>query len=214
MRKANSYAAMTTAAKNEKQLAAEACNCSTSYKEVSSADMAVCGANSSSVKIRITNNNAGNITIPFGTIYSLRGIAAGVEPSKPFLGTVKWYDNLADLVDNYGADLNYVQAINSKLYSKSAVVSSIKVYTNDTALGLTQRQQSLSHLTVPLNIEDAFSKAGSFVDIDLESNVAELLDKAVVLGDSYGILYTVLAGATVDMEFTIASTEVSKFTLR
>lgn len=209
--RASSYA--TTAEKNEKALAAEACNCKSGKVEVSSADMSVCDTSSHSIKTTITNNNANDIIIPIGTIYSIAAFASGAEKGKSFLGATTWYDNTADLVDNYGAGLDFVQSVNAKLFSKSAVISSIKVYTDDTALGLQQRQTPLTVLTVPLNVSDASSKAGSFVTIDLESNSAELLDKAYVVGDSHGLLYNLKAGATVDMELTLASQEVSKFAL-
>jgi len=167
----------------------------------SAGELALMGQGQSEmITLSLKNNDLTDIPIPFGTpLGSLveQPLYPNLLPNLSIAGGNTWFGALANLVDNQGANITFLQALNLRFLRHAVYVSQIEVITPNTALGEQQRAENVRRIIIPLNsVNDACIKTGKFVPQFTEYTATTILDKeGIVLGDFHGFLYTMLAGS-------------------
>lgn len=166
------------------------------------------------LKLKLKNNNAVDVNVPFGTLMGLDSSASAKVVFPSIAGAVDFaYDAVINplMDDNYGAGLTMLKDLNLVWLSKPVIVSGFEVITANTALGLDQRSEPLTLIDYPTQFEDSKSKKGTFVAQFTEITSAQVLDKPIVFGTFKGAIYKVKAGAEVFINIYIGAQDVNNF---
>ncbi len=165
--------------------------------------------NSKMITLSVTNTG-GASTLIFGTPagiadeYTAVPYAAGLDDIM-FL-------NLATLADNQGANLPFLQLLNKRFVRTPIFVSHIEVITPNTALGNSQKSESVSRFVVPYNsASDSQVISGAFVPQFTEYTAVTLLDAGIVLGEFSGFAYKLLENSQVKINIHIAAIDSNTF---
>jgi len=170
------------------------------------------------LKVSITNNDASDVIIPFGTLLGLDNStsAAFVFPNIAGAGQPWVYDAAIapNMVDNLGASTPMLRDLNRLFIARPVVVKGFEVVTADTALGLSQRKETLTIVDYPLQFEDSRSKKGNFVPQFTEVTSSQILSKPISFGMNKGAYYKVLAGATININIFIGAHDTPSYSVQ
>lgn len=185
------------------------------HKVMAVEEMTINGKTNSSI-ITLTLANASAVTtydMIFGTPV---GIATEYT-AVPYATTLPaiMFTGLADLTDNQGASIPFLQLLNKRFVRKPVYVSHIEVITPDTALGNSQKSESVNRFLVPYNsATDTGSVSGSFIPQYTQYTAVAILDKGIILGEFSGFSYKLLPLSSVKLNIYIASIDTPTFMYR
>ncbi len=161
--------------------------------------------NSDKITLTLANANAGTTyDMVFGTPV---GIATEYT-AVPYATTLPdiMFTGLADLTDNQGASIPFLQLLNKRFVRKPVYVSHIEVITPDTALGNSQKSEGVNRFIIPYNsATDTGSVVGSFIPQYTEYTAVALLDTGIILGEFSGFSYKLLPSSSVKMNIYLAA---------
>lgn len=167
--------------------------------------------NSKVITIEISNANVGvDYDLVFGTPVGISGEYAAI----PFSSTLAniMFTGLADLSDNQGAGLAFLQMLNKRFVRNSVFVSHIEVITPDTATGSSQRSIAPRKFIVPYNsYSDSASIQGNYVPQWTQFTAISMLEKGYVLGEFSGFSYTILRSSSVKLNIHLAAINTPTF---
>lgn len=170
--------------------------------------------NSKVITLEVSNANVGvDYDLVFGTPVGIGSEYASV----PYASTLAniMFGGLADLSDQQGASIPFLQLLNKRFVRKPVYVSHIEVITPNTALGNSQKSESVNRFIVPYNsVTDTGSVSGSFIPQYTEYTGVSLLDRGIVLGEFSGFSYKLLASSTVKLNIYLASIDTPTFMYR
>jgi hypothetical protein len=120
--------------------------------------------------------------------------------------------NLATLADNQGLGLPFLQLLNKRFVRTPIFVSHIEVITPNTALGNSQKAESVKRFVVPYNsATDGQVISGAYVPQFTEYTAVTLLDAGIVLGEFSGFAYRLLENSSAKINIHIAAIDSNTF---
>lgn len=165
------------------------------------------------IKLQISNAAVSDVYIPFGTLLGINGgTTTTIFPQ--YTGANGLFGNLASITDNIATSAPYIQDLNKMIFSRPLVVSGFEVITDDDALGIEQRKETLTLIDYPAQVEDSKAKKGDFISTYVEVTSAQVLSSPVTFGMLKGGVYKMLALSSVYINITIGAIDTPNFVVK
>jgi hypothetical protein len=164
-------------------------------------------------QINLELNNASAVTeyeIVFGTPVGIADEYADV----PFSATIPniMFTGLADLSDQQGLGLGFMQLLNKRFVRKPVFISHIELITPDTAKGQSQKSETVKFFEVPYNsTTDTASVQGKYIPVYTEYTAVTILGSGVMVGEFNGFYYKMLTQSNVKMNIYLAAIDTPTF---
>lgn len=181
-------------------------------KVVAVEEMSIVGKkNSRLITLKLKNTSDVNeYDVPFGTPVGI----ADEYLSVPFATTIPniMFNGLADMEDNQGAGLTFMQLLNKRFVRKPVFVSHIQVIAPDTAKGKSQLSESVVYFDVPYNsATDSSVGTGAYIPVYTEYTAVNILGSGVMVGEFNGFYYKMLTSSEVTMNIHLAAIDTPTF---
>lgn len=167
--------------------------------------MAKAKPNSTFIRLALENNNAtDNVNIVLGTPI---GIATEYEaiPMSDNIPNIM-FDYLADMSDNQGPGLNFLQQLNKRFVRNAVLLSYIEVIVPDNATGTAQKAISPTMIEVPYNsASDSCVNSGLYNATFTEYTGVSILAQGYILSDFTGFYYEIPFGSKPKLNIHIAA---------
>lgn len=125
------------------------------------------------------------------------------------------FTGLADLSDNEGIGIPFLQLLNKRFVRKPVYISHIEVITPSTAKGNSQRGESVRYFEVPYNSSDSQSIAGGkYTPVYTEFTGMNILGSGVMVGEFNGFSYKMLTQSEAKLNIFLAAIDTPTFTFR
>ncbi len=175
-------------------------------------EMTIAGKiNSRYITLEVDNASAvTNYDLMFGTPLGIAAEYTAVPLNTSFPNIM--FTGLADLSDNEGIGLNFLQLLNKRFVRKPVFVSHIEIITPDTAKGNSQRTESVRYYEVPYNSStDSTTAAGKYIPVYTEFTGVSILGNGVMIGEFSGFAYRILTQSNVKMNIFLAAIDTPTF---
>ena len=168
------------------------------------------GKQSSIITLPLENTGSNDITLVFGTPL---GVVDEYQNEVLYPNIVNHFlDHLSDLEDEQS--VKRLINLNARLVRKPNLIGQIEVITPDTPIGVAQRSQKITELSIPVNNIDSVKIGGAYVPQNTFITGAKLLNKAKVFGDFFGIAYVLKAGASVEFNIYLGGVDTPQFAIQ
>jgi hypothetical protein len=166
--------------------------------------------------ITLELNNASAVTaydLIFGTPLGIADEYTAVPLNTTFPDIM--FTGLADLSDNEGVGLNFLQLLNKRFVRKPVYISHIEVITPDTAKGSSQRSESVRYFEVPYNSSsDSAIGQGKYIPVYTEFTGVTILGSGVMVGEFNGFSYRLLTQSEAKLNIHLAAIDTPTFMFR
>jgi len=175
-------------------------------------EMSIVGKiNSRLITLKLKNNDAVNeYDIVFGTPIGIATEYLAV----PFNTTIPniMFNGLAQLEDNQGVGLNFLQLLNKRFVRKPVYISHVELIAPNTAKGNSQKGESVKYFEVPYNsASDSSVGSGKFIPVYTEYTAVNILGSGVMVGEFNGFYYKMLTSSEVTMNIYLAAIDTPTF---
>ena len=175
-------------------------------------EMSIAGkSNSNHINLKLKNNSAvTEYDIIFGTPVGL----ADEYQAIPYSSTIPniMFTGLADLEDNQGVGLDYLQELNKRFVRKPVYISHVELIAPDTSKGQSQKSEVVRYFEVPYNsFSDSASFSGKYIPVYTEYTAVTILGAGVMVGEFMGFQYKLLTQSEVQMNIFLAAIDTPTF---
>ena len=172
------------------------------------------GMNSPVITLELENTNvATDYSMMFGTPLGIASEYLSVPLNTTFPNIM--FTGLADLVDNQGVGIPFLQLLNKRFVRKPVYISHVEVIAEDNATGQEQKSESVRYFDVPYNsATDSAIKSGKYTPVFTEYTAVTILGAGVMAGEFNGFAYKLLATSKVRMNIYLAAIDTPTFVYR
>jgi hypothetical protein len=170
--------------------------------------------NSDKITMQVVNASAVNTyDLVFGTPVGIADEYTAVPYSTTLPNIM--FTGLADLSDNQGVGIPFLQLVNKRIVRKPIYVSHIEVITPNNPTGNSQKSEPVTKFVVPYNsATDNAAINGSYIPQYTEYTAVSLLDSGMVLGEFSGFHYSIIPLGDIKLNIYISAIDTPTFIYR
>ncbi len=156
------------------------------------------------INTTLENTSGGDLILILGTMAGdpANLVGANLAGVATFAGTV-------GAIDKAGGTAPFIEVLAKRLISQEVIIEYFSIFTDTSALGLRQRNQSINGIEIDYNTSQCLDTGR--IPVNNQDVNAVTTVTPIALGPGTGIRYTILDGSDISIELGIAGQAIPAF---